>query len=88
VTFAKVPNTLVTFSKTRVARWLFFQTQNPNLGKYFRALDWKMLIYFMAFGNILRSFVKFHGHLEHFVLIWYIFSGFSKTYQEKSGNPE
>jgi hypothetical protein len=26
-------------------------------------------------------------HLVHFVLIWYIFSGFGSMYQEKSGNP-
>jgi hypothetical protein len=25
-----------------------FQTKNPNLGKFWRALDWKMLVYFMA----------------------------------------
>jgi hypothetical protein len=25
-----------------------FQTKNPNLGKFWRTLDWKMLIYFMA----------------------------------------
>jgi hypothetical protein len=29
----------------------------------------------------------FYDHLVHFVLIWYIFSGFGITYQEKSGNP-
>jgi hypothetical protein len=23
-----------------------FQTQNPNLGKFWRALEWKMLVYF------------------------------------------
>jgi hypothetical protein len=27
------------------------------------------------------------GQLVHFVLIWYIISGFGITYQEKSGNP-
>jgi hypothetical protein len=30
-----------------------FQTKNPNLGKFWRATDWKLLIYFMAIGNIL-----------------------------------
>jgi hypothetical protein len=25
-----------------------FQTKNPNLVKFCKALDWKMLIYFMA----------------------------------------
>jgi hypothetical protein len=31
----------------RVARW-FFQTKNPNLGKFGRDLDFKMFEYFMA----------------------------------------
>jgi hypothetical protein len=26
----------------------YFQTKNTNLGKFLKALDWKMLIYFMA----------------------------------------
>jgi hypothetical protein len=29
---------------TRVARWFLFN----NLGKFWRAFDWKMLIYFKA----------------------------------------
>jgi hypothetical protein len=31
---------------------VYFQTENPNLGKYWNALDWKMLIYFMFICNI------------------------------------
>jgi hypothetical protein len=27
-----------------------FQTKNPNLDKFWRALDWKMLLCFMFFG--------------------------------------
>jgi hypothetical protein len=26
---------------------VYFQTKNPNLGKFLRALDWKMFIYFL-----------------------------------------
>jgi hypothetical protein len=33
-----------------------FQTKNPNLGQFWRALDGEMLIYFMAIWNILRTF--------------------------------
>jgi hypothetical protein len=51
-----------------------FQTKNPNFGKFSRALDWKMLTYFMAMWNFLRTFGKFYDHLVHFELIWYIFS--------------
>jgi hypothetical protein len=42
-----------------------FQTQNPNLGKFWRALDWQ--IYFMAVWNILWKFWTFYDHLVHFV---------------------
>jgi hypothetical protein len=64
-----------------------FQTKNPNLGKFWRAQDWKMLIYFKAIWNISQKFGIFYDHLVHFVFIWYIFSGFGIMYQEKSGNP-
>jgi hypothetical protein len=64
-----------------------FQTKNPNLGKFWRALDWKMLVYFMAIWNILQKFGIFYDHLVYFVVIWYIFPRFGILYQEKSGNP-
>jgi hypothetical protein len=56
-----------------------FQTKSLNLGKFGRALDWKMLIYFMTIWNILWRFGIFY---DHFVLIWYIFSGFGIMYKE------
>jgi hypothetical protein len=65
-----------------------FQTKNPNLGEFRRALDWKMSIYFMRIWNILQTFGIFYDHLVNFVFIWYILSGFGIMYQEKSGNPE
>jgi hypothetical protein len=71
-----------------------FQTKNTNLGKHFRASDWKMLIYFMAFWNIYWTLGIFFDHLANFVFIWFIFSSFGSffssfgiTHQEKSGNP-
>jgi hypothetical protein len=51
-----------------------FQTKNPNLGKFWNAFYWKMLIYFMANWNILLRFGECYGHLVHFVSIWYIFT--------------
>jgi hypothetical protein len=51
-----------------------FQTKNPNLGKFWRTLDMKMLIYFMAIWNILQTFEIFCDNLVHFVLFWYIFT--------------
>jgi hypothetical protein len=41
----------------------------------------------MAIWNILLGFVKFYGHLEHFVIILYSFPTFGIMYLEKSGNP-
>jgi hypothetical protein len=46
-----------------------FQTKNPNLGKFWRVLQWEMLAYYMDSWSILWSFVIFYGHL----VIWYIF---------------
>jgi hypothetical protein len=64
-----------------------FQTKNTNLGKFRRALDWKMFIYCMSIWNILRTLGILYGDSVHVVFIWYIFSGFGIMYQEKSGNP-
>jgi hypothetical protein len=43
-----------------------FQTKNPNLGKFWRALGWKIFMYFMAIWNILWRFGIFNDHLVHF----------------------
>jgi hypothetical protein len=50
------------------------------LGKFWSALDWKILIYFMVIWNILRSFGIFYGHLEYFVVIWNILWSFGIFY--------
>jgi hypothetical protein len=34
-----------------------FQTKNPNFGKFWMVLQWKMLVYFMDTWSIVRSFV-------------------------------
>jgi hypothetical protein len=55
-----------------------FKTKNPNLGKFWRALDLKMFTYFMAiwnslqtFGDILWPFGIFCGNLVYFSPFWY-----------------
>jgi hypothetical protein len=73
--------------RSRVARWFLFKPKIPFLGKFWRVLYWKMLVYLMAIWYILLSIGKFNGRLLHFVVIWYIFSRFGILYQEKSGNP-
>jgi hypothetical protein len=72
-----------------------YQTKNPNLGKFWRALDWTMLIYFMAIWTILQTFGIFYGHFGVYCMtIWYIlckfgtfFPGFGVMYQEKAVKP-
>jgi hypothetical protein len=51
---------------------VYFQTQNSNLGKFWRSLQRKMLVYFTAIWYILRTFGIFYGHLVYFTDIWYI----------------
>jgi hypothetical protein len=61
-----------------------FQTKNPTLGEFWRALDWKLLLYLMAIWNMLPPFGIFYDHLVLLVFIWYIFSRFGKLCQEKN----
>jgi hypothetical protein len=64
-----------------------FQTKNTDLGKFWRVLQRKMLVYFVSIWSILRALEIFFGHVVYFVVIWYIFPRFGMLYQEKSGNP-
>jgi hypothetical protein len=67
-----------------------FRTKSPNLGKFWRAIDWKMFIsrYILWPFRIFLWIVEiFFDDLAHFVFIWCIFFGFGIMYQEKSGNP-
>jgi uncharacterized membrane protein SpoIIM required for sporulation len=44
----------------------YFQTQNPDLGKFWRVLQWKILVYYMSIWSILWLFSI------HTFGIWYI----------------
>jgi hypothetical protein len=67
----------------------YFQTKNPNLGKFWRDLQLKKLVYFKAIWYILLSFGIFCRHLIHFIVIWNIFFRFGMLVctKKKSGNP-
>jgi hypothetical protein len=67
---------------------LFSNPKIPILGKVWRVLLWKILVYFMIIWSILLLLEIFYGHLVYFVVMWYIFPRFGILYQEKSGNPE
>jgi hypothetical protein len=71
-------------SAARVARWYIFKPKIPIWVYFWRALEWKILIYFKDIWNILRPFGIFYGHLVtlvYFYLFWCIIL-------EKSGNPD
>jgi hypothetical protein len=63
-----------------------FQTKNPNLGKFWKVLQWKILVfygyfvYFTVKWYILRPFGTLCGHLVYF-------SRLGKLYLDKSSNP-
>jgi hypothetical protein len=56
----------------------YFQTKNPNLGKFWMVLEWKELVYFKATRSII---LPFYGHSVYFVVIWY-FPRFGMSYQK------
>jgi hypothetical protein len=45
----------------------YFHTKNTNLGKFWRVLQWKLLIYFTSIWCILQPFC---GHLGYFMAFW------------------
>jgi hypothetical protein len=53
-----------------------FKPKNPNLGKFWSVLQWKMFVYLVTILSILRPFGIFCGHLVYFMVVWYIFSPF------------
>jgi hypothetical protein len=50
-----------------------FKPKTPNLGKFWRALQCKMLVYFMAIWSIRRSFGLVCGNFVYFMVFSYIF---------------
>jgi hypothetical protein len=47
----------------------YFQTKNPSLGNFWRALQWKMFVSFTAIWSILQPFGIFYGYLVYFSLL-------------------
>jgi hypothetical protein len=45
-----------------------FKTKNTKMGKFWRVLQWEILVYFMT----IWSMYIFYGHLVSFTAIWYI----------------
>jgi hypothetical protein len=65
----------------------YFHTKNPDLGIFWRALECKLLVYFM-------TILILNGCLEYYKPIWYSLWSFGFfpvlvcLDQEKSGNPD
>jgi hypothetical protein len=76
------------FYSSQCCQMICFQIKHPNLGKFWRVLQCKILVYFMTIRSILLILEMFYGHLVCFVVIWYIFPSFGILCQEKSGNPD
>jgi hypothetical protein len=67
---------------------VYFQTQNPNLDKFWKTLEnVENVGIFMPIWNMLWPFGIYYGHLVYYVVIWYIFHRFGTLCQGKSGNP-
>jgi hypothetical protein len=64
-----------------------FQTKNPNLGKFWRVLLWKILVCFMTIWSILRPLELFDGHLVYLMVFWYILPRFGIFVPRKIWQP-
>jgi hypothetical protein len=66
----------------------YFEIKNPNLAKFWRVLQWKMLVYFKSIWSTLRPFGAyilcpfgiFYGYLVYFFR-------FGMLHEYKSGSP-
>jgi hypothetical protein len=59
---------ILSWEDERGCQMVYFQTKNPNLGKFWRAFAMKMLVYFIAIWNILLPFDVSYGTLVHLVV--------------------
>jgi hypothetical protein len=67
---------------------VYFQTKNPNWGKFWRVLQRMMLVYFVDIWYILRPIGMYCGLSVHFIVIYIVyFSPFWYIAPKKSGNP-
>jgi hypothetical protein len=64
-----------------------FNTKNTNLGEFWRALEWKMLVHFMTILNILHVFGIFYGQGVILCTFGIFSSHFGTLYLDRSGNP-
>jgi hypothetical protein len=46
----------------------YLQTKNPNFGKFWRVLQWKMLLYFMSSWTVLLPLGIFCVQLAFFII--------------------
>jgi hypothetical protein len=67
--------------KISLPDWYILKPKIPILGKFWKVLQWKTLIFFMA--NVYTYYMAnwfFYGQLVRFVVIWYYFSRFGMFY--------
>jgi hypothetical protein len=67
---------------------VYFQIKNPNLGKFWRALGWKRLVYSMAILKYIAAHWYILWTFGNLVAIWHILPHFGIVCQDKSGNPD
>jgi hypothetical protein len=72
-TFAQTGEEISGVSGLPDGTFVYLLTKTINFGTLWRALEWKMLVYFTALWYILWSFEIFYGHLVYFVAIWYTY---------------
>jgi hypothetical protein len=73
---------LIGMGEAQGCQMVYCQTKIPDLGTFWRALEWKMLLYFMIMWNILWPYVWYNlwqfgiicCHLVYFFPFWYVWT--------------
>jgi hypothetical protein len=61
------------YTSEQGCQMVYFQPKNQKLGKFGRALNWKILVYFMDIWKILWPFGIFNGLLVIYIVLFGIF---------------
>jgi hypothetical protein len=66
----------------------YFQTENPDLGKFLTVLQWKIFVYYMSVHLVYLMVIWYIlWPFDIFMVIWRSFRRFGMLYEEKYGNP-
>jgi hypothetical protein len=74
-------------SYEQCCQMVYFHTKYPNLGKFLKVLQWKLLVFLWQFCLFKAKWYMYPMAICYILWSFGIFFRFGMLYWEKSGNP-